>query len=443
MNKYISKYFFYYPALLAAGETLHPKIKRYDKLSTATTDEIISYKTKKIKKLLIHAYNNSYFYRKKYQDYGVDPKRLNSLDDLNSYPIVTKEDIQNHASNMLTRTPSFFHLKKTTGGSTGKPVSIYKSHQSLACERAATWVGYRWAGVNIGDPQARFWGIPVDTMKNFKYKIIDIVANRIRLSAFNLNDSSMEVYLQEINHFRPKYLYGYVSAIYEFIVFLSNRNKTLPRSIKSIITTSEVLTPAARSFIEGYTGLKVYNEYGCGEVGSIAHECSSGSLHIMEQNIHAESIPKTGYYDSGNLLITDLNNHVMPLIRYEVGDFGELSGRGCKCGVNLQLVKNIHGRAYDFISLPDGTRVHPEKIIYIFEDLKQKGDFSGQFQVTQKNTNKLNILVTEKISSAVERMILDSISQKIYPFSSIKIATTNSIPRESSGKIRVVKSNVS
>ena len=138
--------------------------------------------------------------------------------------------------------------------------------------------------------------------------------------------------------FRPTYLYGYASAIVDFCTFVNNRNYSLPSSIKSVITTSEVLTPSMRKLIENCTGVKVFNEYGCGEVGSIAHECEAGNLHTMDDNLIVEVDNTDG--KSGELIVTDLYNYATPLIRYRVRDYATKSNSTCSCGRQLGLLTN-------------------------------------------------------------------------------------------------------
>ena len=124
--------------------------------------------------------------------------------------------------------------------------------------------------------------------QRLRYRLIDFIANRQRLSAFDITEESLKRYYKTLSEFKPKYLYGYVSMIEAFAIYLNEHQLKLPSSVLSIITTSEVLTDDSRVTIESATGLRVFNEYGCGEVGSIAHECERGSMHIMSDNLIVE-----------------------------------------------------------------------------------------------------------------------------------------------------------
>lgn len=327
--------------------------------------------------------------------------------------------------------------QKTTGGSTGEPVTVFKNSTGLAKERAATWRAYEWAGVTIGTKQARFWGVPHSRKNKFKASLIDFVANRKRFSAFDLDTRSLEKITNEISQFKPDYLYGYVSAIKELADFTSSEKGMCGRAwpMKCVITTSEVLSQNDRLIIENAFNCKVFNEYGCGEVGSIAHECAFGSMHIMSENVYLEQT------EDGELVVTDLHNTIMPLIRYKVGDFAQIGSADCRCGVGLPVLSSIGGRAYDIIKTPEGRRIHPESIIYIFEGLQRESSYFRHFQIIQTSKDDLviNLVPTGNWSDAGRFQLTQEIKNTISGSMNIKINIVESIPQEASGKMRVVK----
>ena len=185
---------------------------------------------------------------------------------------------------------------KTTSGSTGHPVTVRKNRDALARERAADWRAYGWAGVAVAAPQALLWGRPHVTAARLRASVLDFVVNRRRLSMFGVTEQSFERYHDRMIRFRPEYVYGYVSAVVAFVRFLTATGRRLPPSVRCMITTAEILDSATRSFLADTTGLPVYNEYGCGEVGSIAHDCEHGELHVMSDNLVVECLPAEGYF---------------------------------------------------------------------------------------------------------------------------------------------------
>lgn len=445
MHSLLSKYLFYYPVTFLSGERIAKYTRQYRAFQWKDRSAIDLYHKEALQKLVRFAYGNSSFHRDRMRAVGIAENEPAASIELGRLPIMTKDDVVT-AFDKLVTARARWGSRKTTGGSTGQAVTILKNRDALARERAATWRCYNWAGIGVGDPQARFWGVPLRQMNRFRYKAIDFISNRIRLSAFELNDEQMESYFRSILRFKPKYLYGYVSAILEFARFLNDREYRLPSDTKSVITTSEVLSDQIRAEIERATDRQVFNEYGCGEMGSIAHECERHSMHIVEDNVLLEILNDKGdQVDAGEIVVTDLHNFAMPLIRYRIGDFAERTSKVCDCGRQLAVIHKIHGRAYDMVLTRDGTRHHAEVILYIFEELKDRQADIKQFQVTQLDllTLEITIVPGTRYRNASEQFISKALKERLHPSVCARYRYADKISREPSGKLRLVKSLLS
>jgi len=264
----------------------------------------------------------------------------------------------------------------------------------------------------------------------------------MHLSAFHFTDTELGTYYQRLQSFRPTYLYGYVSMLVAFADYLEANQLPFPCQLKSIVTTSEVLTEPTRQYLSEVFHTRVYNEYGCGEVGSIAHECEYGSMHLMSENLIVEVVrDQTGNGSSpvGEIVVTELNNFAMPLIRYRLGDYAEATATQCTCGRGLPIIKHIHGRAYDIITAPDGRRYHGEFFVYVFEDAKKRNLGVNQFQVVQTTKADLTVRVVpaEHHSRKIESFIRDRICRTTGM--SVSFELVSDIARENSGKLRLIK----
>jgi phenylacetate-CoA ligase len=116
---------------------------------------------------------------------------------------------------------------------------------------------------------------------------------------------------------------------------------------KGIISSAEVLTPENRELIETTFGCRVFDRYGCREVSVIASECGEHQgLHINADNLLVETVTDQGPVrgEDGEVLITDLRNFAMPLIRYRIKDVGRLLPQACGCGRGLPLMRISGGR---------------------------------------------------------------------------------------------------
>jgi phenylacetate-CoA ligase len=438
MNKYLSRYLFYYPSTFMKGELIGAYLKQAREFQWFTTEEIENYQLNRVRKIIRFAMEHSQFYKDRYKNVISSSEDIRSLRDLEKLPVLTKSDLIEHRERISTIWASISG-SKVTGGSTGQPVHLKKNPSALARERAVTWRSYEWAGIEIGDPQARFWGVPHTRVGKAKALLTDVIANRLRVSAFDLSENSLFRYYKRMLRFRPAYIYGYVSVIEMLADYLAKHDLPPLPSVRAVITTSEILTPSVRTKIQEALGSPVFNEYGCGEVGSIAHECQYGNLHLMADNLYIDIDAERG--SAGEIIVTDFFNYATPLIRYSVGDYGAWGTRECGCRRGLPLIDAICGRAYDLIHTTDGRCVHPEAVIYVFETLQLESGAFRQFQVIQQSYSQMlvRIVPNEGWGPHVEESLIQRLTRHVDSGMRYRVEVCEDISREASGKIRLVK----
>lgn len=441
MMKYIYKYVVYYLVLLIRGEWIWIPRNRLEKTQYLSLPEIHKIQLDNLNRILVHAKSSKYYKDK------IPSDRVSTLDDISLIPFLEKEDLRENAVDMETNRKPLLYTVKTSGGSTGAPVTLKKPSRAMANELAAAWRGCSWAGVDIGDMQARFWGVPMSGRMRMRSKLVDFVARRRRFSAFSFDQEDLDRYLEVLMDRKPEYFYGYTSMIYELSIAAIDKGFEGKINPKAIITTSEVLTHSMRETIQKAFNTKVFNEYGCGEVGTIAHECEYGQMHINMENVLVEIVDESGAAlpegSVGEIVVTDLRNDYMPLIRYRLRDFGAISKELCSCGRGLITLRDLKGRAYDFIENEKGKRFHGEFFLYIVEDLKKIGISVSAIQFIRRNSC-LDILLSvkdvdyETASSYIKSKLKSEFSRDI----DVNIFKVKGIDREPSGKLRVIKSEV-
>src|SRR5262249_18305868 len=122
-----------------------------------------------------------------------------------------------------------------------------------------------------------------------------------------------------------------------------------------------VLHDWQRKSIEQVFDCKVTNRYGCEEVSLIACECERHEgLHVNADGVYVEII-RNGRVarpgESGSVVVTDLTNRAMPILRYQVGDVAVVSDRRCDCGRGLPLLERLEGREADYVVTPAGELI--------------------------------------------------------------------------------------
>jgi phenylacetate-CoA ligase len=445
-NKTIFKYAVYYPLVMLKLQNVPAYLGELLKTEFLSKQELEVLQHNKLKELIKYAKHFVPFYKDKMA--AINENDIMSINDIKKLPFVTKGLLKNCPESFLSSEKFHFLTKKTTSGSTGEPLTIYKTTDAMARELAATWRGYLWAGIDIGDRQGRFWGVPFNSKDKYRAKLIDFVCNRRRCSAFSFDQKKMEIYTKKLISFEPKYFYGYVSMIEEYAKYFKKNQKKSPFNLECIITTSEVLTDYHRRLIENVFSTKIFNEYGCGELGSVAHECENGSMHIMAENMIVEVLNdnrpcKPG--EIGELVVTELNNRAMPLIRYKTGDFASISLEPCKCGRSLPVIENLVGRAYDMVKNKEGKIFHGEFFLYIMEDAKRMNLGVDAFQIIQIDYDKLKIKVVPGVNynQVTEDFIRNRIRDEFGHDTYIAFDKVAFIPREKSGKMRIVVNRIS
>lgn len=438
-KKIFFKYFVYYPVVIIRGEWIYPHYKRLMESQFYSKSDIEGIQLKKLIELHDYAKANVPYYER------VLFENIFGLDDLKKTPFLEKDALREKSKDLISIKPKGSVRSKTTGGSTGAAVTIYKNNYAMAKELAATWRGYSWAGIEIGDLQARFWGVPFDKKSRLRARLVDWVTNRIRLSAFSFSDADIANYVILLNKKKPVYFYGYVSMIKQFADYLDKNNVTLDFKLQAVITTSEVLSESDRIFFERIFKCKVFNEYGCGEIGTIAHECEHGKMHITAENMIVEIVDSKGvvvpHGVSGEIVVTDLTNYSMPLIRYKMRDFGVIDPAPCVCGRSLPVLKEVHGREYDLLLNSRGEKFHGEFFLYMIEDAKKLDMPVRGYQIEQVSLDLMvvNLVVDDLVFPKVKEFLENRVKNNFDASVEITFNQVSSINREASGKLRVIK----
>ena len=401
----------------------------------------------KLAPLLKHAYENCPFYRKRFLEVGLKPSRIHSPDDFLEFPPLSKSDIKENLSAMIAENCSKVDLvKDMTGGSTGFPLVFYYSRERRDSRNAAQIRHSRWSFWDIGDRAAFIWGAvrDISSPKSLKARFRDVLLRRNGpfLNTFSMSEEDMYIFAEKLKRYQPKAILGYAQPTALFARFLQD-HKILDVHPSAIITSGEVLLPGNRELIENVFHCKVFNRYGCREVGIIANECEEHQgLHINAENLYIEFIRegRPVIEESGEILIPDLQNYAMPLIRYKIGDVGRLLKKTCSCGRGLPLMDAIDGRVTDFIVTPEGKLVSGVALTLTVNNIEG----IKKAQLVQERINQLKVkLVRDKgFTDDSAKNLLDNIVKHVGDKVETEIQYVSEIPKELSGKYRFSISKV-
>ncbi len=423
----------------ARGEPVSKYLLQIAHVPYLSRDEIVGIQVEKLRKTIVKAYESIPFYRKRLDEAGIDIARLHLPDDMARIPVLEKQEVRENYPRLIDNTLDVRTSRESTSGSSGKPLIVTKDRNKSAYVRAVMYRCYAQYGIRIGDKQARFWGVPVDRWRYSVERTKDFLANRIRLSAFEVDDASLSVFARKLQKFNPRYFCGYPSLIYKFCQWMNDQSIELGDASPSVvITTGEVLYEFQRMLIEKTLGCRVANEYGATETGVIAFECPEGNMHINADHVYLEVLASGTDSGIGDIVVTELNNSYNPLIRYRIGDTGETSCDVCSCGIGFPVLKAIGGRQSGFIVTPDGRYLYSAILSYTF------GEGIRHFQGIQNRRDELIVRIV-KDDSLTEEMIRyykEKLSSRLGGTVKVRFDFVRCIEPDRSGKLRYFISNI-
>ena len=369
------------------GDTARLRFQReFERTQFLPPDEIRRLQFDRLRSLLFHAHDHCPFYRRRFQEARFAPSGLRGLEDLRALPPLEKRDIQENGPDMVARNwPRSDLIRNQTGGSTGAPITFYLSGARKCSRTAATLRHNRWAGWEVGDRAAVIWGAPRDRPDDgWRSRLRSaLLREPMWLDAGCLTEKGMEEFHRRLHRFRPRVLQAYARAVVLFARFLQARGLKAYRP-HSLVTSAEILESEDRELLERVFGCPVFNRYGCREVSVVASECSAHSgLHVMAEGLYLEIETPHGPAapgEMGAVLVTDLLNGAMPLIRYRIGDLAAWADGACPCGRGLPRLERVAGRVTDFLVGADGRLVSG---VFLATYVVAQRPSLGQVQVRQ------------------------------------------------------------
>lgn len=331
--------------------------------------------------LLKHAYARVPYYHDLLRKMGLNPFYDDPFTVWSRLPILKKSDVRSDPYRLMSRVPSRYVCVQTSGSS-GIPLRVLKDYSCVGFDVASYYEGLKWYDYEIGEPRVQLWGRrPQPSLKEMISRMRNRrLENLYELDAHLMSDSMMEKYYQLILKIKPKLMYGYASSLELFSRFLKEHDYGI--RIPIVVTTAEKLLTTQRQLISQAMSSRVFDQYGSTEVNSIAYECPFNSkLHIMPKallQIVGDDEEELESGKLGRVIVTDLANFKMPMIRYELGDMAKWSvDEPCNCGRKLKAIEGVEGRTSDIIVGLNGNRVHGE----FFSHLLESSGFAEKFKV--------------------------------------------------------------
>jgi len=319
-----------------------------------------------------YVYKKSAFYRRKFDEYKIDPRKVKNPSDLGDF-YTTPQDIVDHAEEFLCRKPQIVF---ESSGTTGRNKRVYMTQDELDD------IGkYNAAGLFIGGVK------PDDRLVNafdFCMWIPGIITQKGLEQAGLFGMAAGKVDPIEVYKRIPVYNFNIIMGEPTWLIKLTEiaeKNGSYP--LKMIIGSAEGMPDAARPWMEKvWQGVQIRMVYGSVEsAGTIAFEAFSlcDGYHIDETNFLVE-IADPGEDGYGEVIFTTLGRMTMPLIRYRNRDISRIIEEKCICGLPYRRLAKIRGRV-DELVVASGGNLYP----LMFEEiLKDVEGISSDWQIIFK-----------------------------------------------------------
>lgn len=406
-------------------------------------DEIEAISWEKVKKLLDLAYNNVAWYKNRYSALGLHPNDITRPEHFQQIPILTRTELVENYQSFISDKCEPSSLKiSTTGGSTGTPLKI--GMQKSGQRELPKWQMLNWWGLSPSENMATIYrGIPESGLKKLAMSVIQWPQKVIRLDATQITQQKIEAFIKFYRKNSPLIIHGYVGALDTIADYLLENSIRLSPP-KVIWTTAAPLNEIQERKIETAFGAPVCDQYGCSEIYFIAAECPhKNGLHQFSDKVRLEIVNEQNQLvpneEYGKIILTNLEDHHFPLIRYENGDRGRYLNHTCSCGINYPLIDKVKGRISDNITLPDGTVLTGEYLTTIFDHFT---DLIKQFQLIQKKDSSIQINVVLNYSSdnnkqKIEKHIAQELGSRVANKTSLSVSFIKEI-NSKKGKLQFI-----
>jgi len=426
------------PGTVALAQDIARRVKALQASEVLPPDEIKRIQFTALGRLAGFAAAHSPHFARRLSVAGLTPEDLGTRGGLAALPPLQRRDLQGASDLFSDGVPAAHHPigKMQTSGSTGEPVTVFRTRISQLDWQAITMREYVWHGTDFRRPLATVranvpklvrgadWGAPAALLRHTGPSM-----------GIPITTPAAEIF-DLLAALKPGTVLIYPGSLAALVDHAAAQGGKLD-GLQRISTIGETLPTELRTRAEIVLGAKVTDLYSAQEVGYIALQCPvSGLYHTMAETMIVEVLDNEGRPcapgETGRVVLTDLRNLATPLIRYAIGDHAE-AGPPCPCGRGLPTLTRILGRERNLIAMPDGTRHWPLVGFHRFRELAPV----VQYQLIQRTHEAVEVrLVVARPLAAGEEAALGAHIQSAlgHAFALDFVYFDDRLPPSSSGK---------
>lgn len=367
--------------------------------------DFFEYSKKRIYDMIKYCKENVTYYRNRWKFTLPDYEEFTYEFFKENIPVLEKNDIYQNNNELIADGYEIEGLlKEGTSGTSGTPISCYKSPKDRFHLSSILWRerGKAAHGLSVKDKFAHFYAFKYVEGELTSGKIIE-EGNTLHLPLVNLNEEQLLANWQALRDFQPRWLQGGTTALLYMAEVKKKYGLPKVESLELVELNGEYTPDSTFSFIKEQFECPVTNHYGCREMWAMAFSCEHGHMHIVDRSVYMETIlnEETG---QNELLVTGLVNKSWPLVRYKLGDGAKIAPVTCDSafGSGYEITLS-DGRTSSYFTVKGGQRLNAIIFAVILKKIPNK-DNPGMPSIRQYQAVKMSdthIVVRLKPDSSV------------------------------------------
>ncbi len=414
-----------------------------------TPRRLRAFQEERLRHLVRHAYTRCPYYRELFAAHGISQQDVQTVDDLEQVPVLTREAIMNQNSQIVAADAArFYPQPATTSGTTGAPMAFLRDRQAVNVGNAALWRFRRWHGIGLGSRIAEIRGFPFRTasgaIDHQRVSIYFPESRTLRLNLATAVPHRRAEIVQELVRFRPDAIQAGSPTLLSLLsLYLLERRRADRIQPRVVFVGGERLFPDQRNLIAEAFQAPVVEVYANWEYAIFGGECPEGRLHMASEMGIVEILVNGTCCEpghAGEIIVTSLWNCSFPFLRYAIGDMAAVDSDPCRCGRSLPAWRILGGKEKDLLATREGYVFLPNAII---ATPRWRGKVMG-IRFYQETRNDVLVQVvkgpgfTPEDTAALHAELNDYLRGQLE----IAFAFVDSLEQTPGGKYRMVVSKV-
>lgn len=424
-----------------------------EEFETLPREALEALQLKRLQQVVKRVYHTVGHYKRAFDEAGVTPDDINTLDDIRKLPFTVKQDLRdNYPFGLFTVPMSNIVRLHASSGTTGKPTVVGYTRRDIDTWSNLMARSFVAAGLTSNDVIHNAYGYGLFTGGLGAH----YGAERLGASVIPMSGGGTKKQIMILQDFGPTA----ICCTPSYALYLAEQGKEMGIDMRSLrlrvgIFGAEPWSERMRQEIEDRLGIKALDIYGLSEIigPGVAIECAEGrnGLHVFEDHFIVEIInPETGepvpHGEEGELVFTTLTKEAVPLIRYRTRDLSRLIEEPCKCGRTHIRMARISGRSDDMLIIR-GVNVFPsqiESVLLSIEGLEPHYqlivDREGTLDTLEIQVEMSEDLFSDKIKTLqdIESRITKDIKDYLGVSAKVKLVGSQTLERVEGKAQRVI-----